>query len=160
MSEQETQARIRLRSGGSRNSSPAGTVTPVFWKPEWIFALADRLREGMPLHRMTKAAHSCFLAGGDELLFQCEDIGRHNAMDKAVGYALRNGINLQKCILYTSGRVPAEIARKAIAARIPVLVSKASPTALAVRIAKDAHLTLICAARSDSMRVYCDYSAR
>ena len=54
----------------------------------------------MPLHEKTWGAHSCFLALGEQLLFSCEDIGRHNAIDKAVGYALKNGLSLEYCILY------------------------------------------------------------
>lgn len=65
-------------------------VTPVSWETSHIFALADRFSEGMPLHSQTFATHSCFLAQGETLLFQCEDIGRHNALDKAIGYAIRH----------------------------------------------------------------------
>lgn len=63
-------------------------VTPVPWKKQWIFDLADCFANGTPFHRQTWATHSCFLACDGELLFQCEDIGRHNALDKAIGYAL------------------------------------------------------------------------
>ncbi|MBD9163070.1 MAG: hypothetical protein EGP80_03830 [Blautia wexlerae] len=67
---------------------PMTPVTPVPWKKQWIFDLADCFANGTPLHRQTWATHSCFLACDGELLFQCEDIGRHNALDKAIGYAL------------------------------------------------------------------------
>lgn len=135
----------------------AGEVKPVQairWKPEWIFDLADRFKQGMPLHNETWATHNCFLSMDGELLFQCEDIGRHNALDKAIGYALRNGADLTKCIVYSSGRIPADMAVKAIRAGIPVLASKAVPTREAIALAKKYNLTLIGAARSDSMKVY------
>ena len=131
-------------------------VKPGYWAPEWIFALADRFKEGMPLHDRTRAAHSCFLACGNRLLFQCEDIGRHNAADKVIGFALLKEIDPAECIIYSSGRIPADMAAKAIRAKIPVLVSKAAPTSEAVALAKEYGLTLIGAARSDSMRVYYD----
>ena len=99
-------------------------LTPIDWKPEWIISLADRLVKGMPLHEKTWGAHSCFLAQGEQLLFSCEDIGRHNAIDKAVGYALRNGLLLEKCILYTSGRMPFDMTMKIIMAGIPVVKGK------------------------------------
>lgn len=136
---------------GRRELSP---VVPISWKSSWIFALADRFKDGMPLHGQTWCTHSCFLAYQDQLLFQCEDIGRHNALDKAIGYALLHGIDLSQCIVYLSGRVPTEMVFKAVISGIPVLASKASPTAEAVRLAKDYHLTLVCAARPDRMRLF------
>lgn len=132
----------------------AGPVIPAFWEPEWIFRLADRFAEGMMLHSQTWATHSCFLARGEQILFECEDIGRHNALDKVIGYALRNQIDLRECIVYSSGRIPTDMAMKAIKAGIPVLASKASPTREAVELAKEYNLTLICAARRDRMKVF------
>lgn len=132
------------------------SVTPINWKPEWIFHMADAFAEGMPLHSLTFATHSCLLAKKDQILFSCEDIGRHNALDKAIGYALRNQINLQECMVYSSGRIPTDMAMKAIYAGIPLLASKASPTVEAIELAKQYHLTLICAARKDRMKVFSD----
>lgn len=129
-------------------------VTPIPWDTDQIFALADRFAEGMPLHRETWATHSCFLAKKEKLLFGCEDIGRHNAMDKAIGYALRHGIDLHGCIIYSSGRIPTDMAVKAIRAGVPILASKASPSMEAVALAKKYGLTLICAARRDRMRLF------
>lgn len=132
-------------------------LTPIDWKPEWIFSLADRIAEGMPLHEKTWGAHSCFLALGEQLLFSCEDIGRHNAIDKAVGYALKNGFSLEYCILYTSGRMPFDMTMKIIMAGIPVVAAKAIPMMDSVELAKKYRLTMICAARPDRMRVYTDF---
>ncbi len=131
----------------------AKPIESLSWKKEWIFALADRFAEGMPLHGKTWATHSCFLSSEGEILFGCEDIGRHNAFDKVIGYALRNQINLKKCVVYLSGRIPKDMAMKAIKAGIPVLAAKAVPTKEAVRLAKKYGLTLIYSARKDSMRV-------
>ena len=58
------------------------SLTPIFWKPEWIFHMADAFADGSPLHGITFATHSCILAQKDHILFSCEDIGRHNALDK------------------------------------------------------------------------------
>ena len=129
-------------------------VTPAPWDADWVFALADRFAGGMPVHKLTCATHSCFLAKGMELLFQCEDIGRHNAIDKAVGFALMNGIDLRECLLYSSGRMPADMAAKAIRAGIPLLASKGSPTASAIALARQHKLTLLCAARRDRMKLF------
>lgn len=130
-------------------------VEPIRWDAEWIFALADRFEEGMPLHRKTWGTHSCFLSVNGEILFGCEDIGRHNALDKVIGYALRSQIDLKQCIVYSSGRIPVDMVMKTIKAGIPLLASKAAPTMEAVQLAKEYNLTLICSARSDRMKVYC-----
>lgn len=129
-------------------------VAPIPWKASQIFDLADRFHAGMPLHRQTFATHSCFLAKDGTLLFQCEDIGRHNALDKAIGYALRHEIPLTECMVYSSGRIPTDMAMKAIRAEIPILSSKASPTAEAIELAKEYGLTLVCAARRDRMKLF------
>ena len=130
------------------------TVPSINWKPDWIFQMADAFADGMPLHSTTFATHSCLLARNGQILFSCEDIGRHNALDKAIGYALRNQIDLRECIIYSSGRIPTDMAMKAIYAQIPILASKASPTVEAIELAKEYHLTLICAARRDRMKVF------
>ena len=91
------------------------------------------------------------------MLFSCEDIGRHNAIDKAVGYGLKEQIPLSECILYTSGRVPVDMAGKSIAAGVPILVSKQAPTAQAVELARRYGLVIIGSAYPDSMKVYDPY---
>lgn len=123
-------------------------------KNEDIFALAARMRREMPIHAETDSTHCCFLMRRGEIIYACEDIGRHNALDKAVGYALRSAVPPAECIVYTSGRVPVDMAEKAIAAGIPVLVSKATPTAQAVSLAARYGLTLICRAWEDRFEIY------
>ena len=125
------------------------SLTPIFWKPEWIFHMADAFADGSPLHGITFATHSCILAQKDHILFSCEDIGRHNALDKVIGYALRHNIDLHQCMVYSSGRIPTDMTLKVIHAGIPIL-----STSEAIDLAKKYHLTLICAARRDRMKVF------
>lgn len=81
-------------------------------------------------------------------------MGRHNALDKGVGFALLRGIPLAECVAYTSGRAPLDMAEKAVAAGIPVLVSKATPTAECVAFAEKYGLTLLCRAWTDRYEVF------
>ncbi len=132
-------------------------VKSIMLPEEQIFRMAEEMAKGMPLHEVTWGTHSCFLFREGRLIFSCEDLGRHNAMDKVIGYALKQEIPLQECAVYTSGRVPTDMAEKAIRSGIPVLVSKGVPTRDAVELAREYELTLICGARSDQMRIYTDF---
>ena len=85
-----------------------------------------------------------------------EDIGRHNALDKCIGYALLEQLELSECILFTTGRVPTDMVQKVIAAGIPVLASKAVPTDQAIELAKKYRLNLICRAWPDRIEIYHD----
>lgn len=124
------------------------------FKPEWVFALTEAFAADSRLHKSTGGTHSAYLAVEGKVLFSAEDIGRHNALDKAVGYLYLNQIPPEACMLFTTGRVPADMAEKAIAARIPVLVSKAVPTTEGIALAKAYGLKLICKAWPDSFEVF------
>lgn len=78
------------------------------------------------------------------ILCACEDIGRHNALDKAVGSTLLAGVPLSECVLYTSGRVPMDMVRKAIRAGVPALVSKTMPTVQSLELAAEYGLQFVC----------------
>lgn len=136
------------------NTNEYHKLPQATWSDGEIFALAKRFSEGTQMHHVTQCTHSCFLAKGSELLFCCEDIGRHNAVDKAVGHAVLNGIDLSGCMLFTSGRVPTDMVMKTVAAGIPVLVSKSVPTAESVETAHKYGLTLICRAYPDRFEIY------
>ena len=135
-------------------------VNPIPWKKEWIFLLARDFEEIMPLRRETMAAHNCRLARGSgneaEILFKCEDIGRHSAIDKVIGWAMRNGVDTKDCILFTSGRVSREMVKKVIRAGIPVMAGKGTISGRAVQLAKANSLTLIGYARQESLCIFTD----
>lgn len=146
-----TANRVYVTRSGSRTLS---RLPKLSWKPEWIFALARLFAEDTKTHRITQGTHSCFLSRMDRLLFTCEDIGRHNAIDKAIGYGLLHEIPLSECMLFTSGRVPVDMVQKVISAGVPVLISKAVPTAESIELAKEYGLTLICRAYPDCFDLY------
>lgn len=117
---------------------------------EWIFALAEEFSKDSAIHTYTSGTHRCILAEEGKSLFSAEDIGRHNALDKAIGYMLLNDIPAQKAILFTSGRVPVDMVEKVIRAGVGVLISKSVPTAQSAALARKHNLTLICRAWPDS----------
>lgn len=108
----------------------------------WVDALADAMGQGLPLYRATHAVHSCLLLRAGRILYRCEDLGRHNALDKAVGCALTEGVPLAECVFFTSGRVPVDMVRKAIRAGVPALVSKSMPTVQSLELAEGYGLKL------------------
>ena len=114
------------------------------FEEDWIFSLAKRFEEEpSELFLETHSVHSCYLARQGELLYNCVDIGRHNAMDKVIGCALRDGILLSECMLFSSGRLPTDMVAKAIRAGIPVLCSKTNCTDKGAELARKFNLTLI-----------------
>ena len=124
-------------------------------EPEMVFELADHFLKDGELHRNTSGTHSCYIRFGDGRILGFEDIGRHNALDKAVGAMLQEGCAPEECMLFTTGRVPMDMVQKAVAARIPVLISKSVPTAEAIRMAERYRLLLIVRAWPDSYEIPC-----
>jgi FdhD protein len=119
-----------------------------------LAALPDRLRQ--PTFERTGGLHATglFTAEG-ELVCVREDVGRHNAMDKVVGWALGAGlVPLYGHVLCVSGRLSFELVQKAAVAGAPVLVGVGAPTSLAVRLADDRGLTLAGFARGGRVNVY------
>ena len=109
-----------------------------------VDTLAAAMSAGLPLYQATHAVHSCFVLHEGRILCACEDIGRHNALDKAVGSVLLAGVPLSECVLYTSGRVPMDMVRKAIRAGVPALVSKTMPTVQSLELAAEYGLQFVC----------------
>lgn len=139
--------------------APAGGLAPlkpVPWTIEEVFAEARLFAEDRTSHRKTRGTHSAYLFRRGELLYCREDIGRHNAFDKIVGAALLDGVALEECTLFTSGRVPTDMAVKAVRARIPIVVSKAVATVDTVKMARACDLTLVCKATPASVDVVND----
>ena len=119
-----------------------------------LAALPERLRQ--PAFDVTGGIHATGLFGpAGELLCAREDVGRHNAMDKVVGWALREGtLPLHGRILCVSGRLSFELAQKAAVAGCPILVGVGAPSSLAIELAAERGLTLCGFARGGTLNVY------
>ena len=129
---------------------------PARFAPAVLAALPDRLREAQRAFSRTGGLHAAGLFTADgELLVVREDVGRHNAVDKVVGWALlADRLPLAGHILLVSGRASFELAQKAVLAGIPLLAAISAPSSLAVDLAAEAGLTLVGFLRSPSMNVY------
>ena len=133
---------------------------PVRVSSGLLASLPDRLRAGQAVFERTGGLHAAALFRVDgeppgELLCLREDVGRHNAVDKVIGWALREDrLPLRGCVLQVSGRASFELAQKAVMAGIPILAAVSAPSTLAVDVAADAGLTLVGFLRGESMNVY------
>ena len=125
-------------------------------EPKLIVSLPDVLRSEQDVFERTGGLHAAALFDArGTLLIVREDIGRHNAVDKVIGWALLNDrVPLSDCILLVSGRGGFEIIQKAIVAGIPVVASVSAPSSLAVQLARELRLTLIGFLRGTRFVVY------
>ena len=124
--------------------------------PSMLLSLPDKLRAAQRLFSTTGGLHAAALFDdGGELMVAREDVGRHNAVDKVVGWALLQGRTpLDRAIAVVSGRLSFEIVQKCLVARIPMICAVSAPSSLAVSVAKEFGVTLVGFLRGDRFNVY------
>ena len=141
---------VRLSSKHSPGDDPSVVSA------ETLSELPDKLRDAQKVFAATGGLHGAalFTSDGDALVVR-EDIGRHNAVDKVIGWALeQDRIPLPGTVLLVSGRASFELTQKAVMAGIPVLAAVSAPSSLAVDLAAQSGLTLVAFLRGESMNVY------
>ena len=124
------------------------TITPKKIEESVKNALAS------DLHRTTGGIHVVALLTSDNLLYVSEDIGRHNAVDRVIGFGLRTGIDFSHTFIVSSGRISSEMVRKCLIANIPIIISRSATTTLSVEIAEKTGLTIIGFVRAGKMNIY------
>jgi FdhD protein len=134
---------VRRVPAGARLGAPA------------IRRALDGLRKQQPLNAATGATHAAAWATPDGLIVAArEDVGRHNALDKLIGRLLADGRDLARGFLVITSRASYEMVHKAARVGMPLVVAISAPTALAIRVADEAGLTLVGFARGDRHVVY------
>lgn len=120
--------------------------------PEQIFAMRAELNTGD--WGETGGLHSSvlYVSGKKAALFS--DIGRHNTVDRCIGYMILNNLNPQECVIASTGREPRGMVVKAVHARIPIIVSRAAATSAGIAEAEKNNVTLICFTRDARFTVY------
>lgn len=139
-----------------RKDLPAVADDPLRVSPALLASLPERLREAQKVFDRTGGLHAAGLFDRDgSAVCVREDVGRHNAVDKVVGWAATEGLlPLRGHLLMVSGRVAFEIAQKALYAGIPLVAAVSAPSSLAVDLAEEAGMTLVGFLRGDRMTVY------
>ncbi len=144
--------------GGVTFDDMKGQRPPLEWmtaiQPEQIFARMHELYQAAELYEATQGIHTAALADNEQILLVAEDIGRHNAVDRIWGKAMKQNIPTAGRILLSTGRISSEMLNKAAKMEVPIVASRTSPTSLSVTLAEAWNITLIGYVRRNTLRVY------
>jgi len=122
---------------------------------ENIFQCTEKLEETQVHYTKTRGSHAAMIFDAQQqALSFAEDVGRHNALDKAIGKLVLSGGMKNAVMVVLSSRLSYELVQKAARARIPIMISKSRPTALAVEIGKTQHMTLACNPKNTELIIY------
>jgi FdhD protein len=146
-------------TGGLTSQDPT-TSTQTALKNEFhlpaesVRRLVTDLFDSQELYRQVGGVHTSALSTGYEVVVSAEDIGRHNTIDKLAGLCLMEKIPMNQRVLLSTGRISSEMLQKAARMRVPVVISRTSPSSLSVELADRWGITLIGYARKDRFSVY------
>lgn len=159
----EVQGKRTITSGGCKGTSFNNVLdsfkskkieTPLDIKIEEIKSLVKEFNNKSQLFLDTGGVHSCALCNRSRIIMFEEDIGRHNALDKLLGRALMDDIDLSDKLVLSSGRISSEMLIKIAKRGIPALVSRSAPTSLSVELARKLNIILVGFARGEKMNIY------
>jgi len=140
-------------SGGTSILLEQGKVTSdLRIAPEDVFSCTRGIET--EVWRRTGAVHCSVLFSEGKCVVKSSDVGRHNTVDKVVGHAILNGIDLSRCMIGCTGRQPAGMIKKDANAGIPVVISRAASTDKGIAAADAAGITLVCFSRGDRFTIY------
>jgi FdhD protein len=134
---------------------PDVSAVEMLLSPADIATASSALNEAQPLHAETRAVHGAgFFIPGEGLIAVREDVGRHNALDKLSGAVLRSGRQGRDGVVVVTSRISVEMVQKAAILGSPVLIAISAPTALAIRTANAAGMTLVALSRGEDFEVF------
>ena len=138
----------------NKKLSAAAKDDPFSIRADELTGIFRSFQKRSELFNTTGCVHSAAISDGQDILAFAEDIGRHNAIDKCIGYTLIEGIALSGKLMLASGRLSSEIVSKCARWGLPMAVSRSAPTALAVRIAEENGITLVGFLRGERFNIY------
>ncbi len=138
----------------AHNAAPSPIHYPGSFTTTQIFALTEQFMDEQTPHHQSGGVHTSALATDNQIIYQVEDIGRHNTFDKIAGYILRQKIAIPGPILITSGRISSDMLQKTARLQAPLLISMRSASSVGIRLAEEWGITLIGSARRGRFNVY------
>lgn len=145
---------VTLAANVKKRVVPSAVTTDLVVNAEDIFNCVKAILKSIVFSE-TEAVHSAGLfLNGKETICVAEDLGRHNALDKVIGYGLLHNIDFSKTLAASTGRQPSEMIIKCRNAGIPIIATKGVPTTLAIEMAEKAGITIAGLVRGDTMIVY------
>jgi len=140
-------------SGGTDIVGPPKTVeSDIRISKDMVFRISSMIVSEE--WKKTGGMHCSVLFKDEEVLAKMTDIGRHNTIDKIIGFAALNGIDLSECYVGCTGRQPSAMVSKCANAGIPIIISKAASTIGGISVARNSGITLVCFARDERFTVY------
>lgn len=130
------------------------STSRIVVSPLKCIELMQNLQEGSTVFKETGGVHNAALCDENGLIKSFSDIGRHNALDKILGYCLMNSIPVKDKIIAFSGRISSEVLLKAAKIGVGIVLSKSAPTDLAIKLADDLNITAVGFIRGESFNVY------
>jgi FdhD protein len=147
-------AEVRIQDNARKREKKIPADSDLTIRKEDVFDCVRAILKS-DIFEETEAVHSAGLfRNGSEVVCIAEDLGRHNAFDKVIGYALLNSIDFNDVLAASTGRQPSEMILKCINAGIPIIATKGVPTTLAVELANEARITIAGLVRGETMLVY------
>lgn len=150
----DEKSRAIVASVAASSAPAASTPGDVRLAPAQVHALQQAFNERCDLFRATGAAHSCALATPDSLLLFCEDIARHNALDKVIGAMLLQDLKPDGKILIFSGRLASDMLSKVVVCGVRLLIAPGAPSLTSVEMAEAYGVTLLGFVRRDNINIY------
>jgi len=147
-----TKREVGSSGGLSFLSDLPRVISDIRLTPDEVIAVIREIETD--LWRKTGGVHCSVLFLDGRLLARSSDVGRHNTVDKLVGYAVLNGIDLSRCVIGCTGRQPAGMVRKYAHAGVPVVISRAASTDKGIKAAEEAGITLAGFSRGNRFTVY------
>ncbi len=143
------------RQSEEQEKIPLSIDTSLKISSNLVYSLISEMQGRANFFKLTGGVHSCALVDkqGSIILFN-EDISRYNSIDKILGEALANDITTEDKIILTSCRITSGILRKIIIGKLPIVISRAAPTDLAIKLAKKVDITLVGFVRGERMNIY------
>ncbi len=157
-------ANTRLASGGSKTgvidlmqekvTSGFHIASKKTIDAEHVIDLGNEFNAYAGLYRDSRFVHSAALSDGRVILCHCEDVGRHNAVDKVLGYGFMEGLRFGSLVLLCSGRFSLEMVSKVACVGIPIYISPAAPSVEAVEFAERIGMSLCGRVKKESANIY------